>query len=1026
MRLTELSQTNPAAIVAGALILLLFGSLALIQLPIQLLPNTTQPLISVVSGWREAAPAEVEQALVEPQENVLNGMSGVVEMRSFIQRGFGIINITFELGTDMTQAMLDVLNRLNRVYPTPPVDSDRPQVIGGNGNFNQNVAASLLLRPLPGNPVTDLARYQKLITEVIKPRLAQVPGVSNVNMQSERPRQVQVDFDPFRAAALGVSVDKITTALSRAQDSSAGFSDVGRRQLTVRFTGREAVPDLGGLILGWSNDRPIYLRDLAEAKVDLADQRNFTLRNGEPAYYITLSRTNESNTVAIIDGVKQALIELNDGPLKADKLYLELSWDASVYVRRAIGFVRDSLIVGILLAIGGLWYFLRGLRALTVIAATIPLSLAFAVITLHLLGRTLNVISLAGLAFSTGIVTDAALIVQGNIIRYMQAGRGSLKATSEGASEVIPALFASMLTSIAIFLPVLFMKGVEGQLFADLAITMAVAHAGSLLVAATVIPAANRWALARDIPADQHKHWWSNMAGLAMRLTDTPFQRAAWIGTLVCGSALFCYLLVPKIDYLPVAPTDNLQAPFQVAAGSNIRTIRDELGKTIVDRLKPHMHDGKQPEVKYYNLYMDDSGNNQLTVYPKNPGEGAAMQKTLREEILSGLPDTQAFVSRGSLLSVDGGNGRNISLDLQGSDMPGLLAAAKVAQQGIIDAIPGTFPQPTPPLSLAEPELQLKPEEWRISRAGLDRYSVSAALRALTGGLYIGEYFDGNERMDMILRGPRWRSPEELSELPLVTPAAGVQTVGDLAELKQTVGPTTLLRLNGRRTVDISFEPPENMTIADAQKVLREKVEPQVRAALPAGATLSYNGTASDLKKALKTMASNFALAIAILFALMSALFRSVRDSFIVLLVLPVAMAGGVAGLRFLGLFHFQALDLLTMIGFIILLGLVVNASILLVDQTRARERAGVPRREAVAQALETRARPIVLSTLTAVLGMLPLMLAPGLGAEIYRGLATVTVGGMVLGTAFTWFLMPSLLRLGEAQPSIAHNEVPA
>ncbi len=472
------------------------------------------------------------------------------------------------------------------------------------------------------------------------------------------------------------------------------------------------------------------------------------MRNGEPSYYITLSRTNQSNTVAIIDGVKQAIAELNEGPLKSEKLFIELSWDASVYVRRAIGFVRDSLIVGVLLAIGGLWYFLRGPRALTVIAATIPLSLAFAVITLHLLGRTLNVISLAGLAFSTGIVTDAALIVQGNIIRYVQAGRGGRNATSEGASEVIPALFASMLTSIAIFLPVLFMKGVEGQLFADLAITMAVAHAGSLLVAATVIPAANRWALARTIPADQHKHWWSNMAGLAMRLTDTPFQRSAWIGALVGGSVLFCCLLVPKVDYLPVAPTDNLQAPFLVAAGSNIRTIRDELGKTIVARLKPHMRDGKQPEVKYYNLYMDDSGNNQLTVYPKNPGEGAAMQKTMREEILAGLPDTEAFVSRGSLLSVDGGNSRGISLDLQGSDMPGLLAAAKIAQQAITEALPGTYPQPNPPLTPAEPELQLKPEEWRISRAGMDRFSVSSALRALTGGLYIGEYFDGNERMD--------------------------------------------------------------------------------------------------------------------------------------------------------------------------------------------------------------------------------------------------------------------------------------
>ncbi len=1028
MRLTEVSQTNPAAVVAGALIVLLFGAVALVELPIQLLPNISQPRITVVSGWRQAAPAEMEQALTEPQERQLEGISGVTEMRSFVQRGNSFINLTFALGTDMTQAMLDVINRINQVYPQPPADADRPQVFGGENNpfSQQSTAATLLLRPLPGNPVTDLAVYQKMIEDVVKRRLAQVPGVSNVSLQSGRARQVQINFDPYRAAALGVSVDQIGAALGRAQDASAGFSDVGRRQFTVRFTGREPVAELGGLILGWNKERPIFLRDLAEVKVDLADRQNYTFRNGKPAYYIQLTRANGSNTVAIIDGVRQAIAELNEGVLKSEQLFIEQSWDASIYIRRAIGFVRESLLVGILLAVGGLWYFLRGPRALAVIAFTIPLSLAVAVIALHILGRTLNVISLAGLAFSTGIVTDAALIVQGNIIRFFQAGRSGKQATAEGAAEVMPALFASMLTSVAIFLPVLFMRGVEGQLFADLAITMAVAHAASLLVATTVIPAANRWALARAIPADQHRHWWKKMAQWAMAASDTAWLRRLWITGLIGGSLCFCMLLAPKVDYLPVAPADNLFGTLVPTAGTSLGNMRDEMAATIIKRLEPYMSGAKQPQVKYYNLFFDNSGNTGLPLYPLNPGDGAKMQKILRDEVLAGLPDTEIYVGRNSLLSLDGGSTRGIQMDLQGADMPGLLAAGRIAQDAINQAIPGSFPQPTPPLSLAEPELQLRPDEWRISHAGMDRGSVANAMRALTGGLYTGDYFDGNERLQMILRGPRWNSPEQLAELPLLTPLSGVQTVGDLSALKQTVGPTTLLRLNGRRTVDLLFEPPENMTIAEAMSVLREKVEPQVRAALPIGATLSYNGSASDLGKALKTMAQNFAMALVILFALMAALFRSVRDSAIVLLAIPVAMAGGIAGLRLGGLFHFQALDLLTMIGFIILLGLVVNASILLVDQTRARERAGVPRREAVAQALETRARPIVLSTLTAVLGMLPLMLAPGLGSEIYRGLATVTIGGMVLGTTFTWFLMPSLLRLGETQPSIAPHEVPA
>jgi len=264
------------------------------------------------------------------------------------------------------------------------------------------------------------------------------------------------------------------------------------------------------------------------------------------------------------------------------------------------------------------------------------------------------------------------------------------------------------------------------------------------------------------------------------------------------------------------------------------------------------------------------------------------------------------------------------------------------------------------------------------------------------------------------VKSDEWHTPEELVELPVMTPGAGVQTVGELTSLRQTVGPSQLVRINGHRTVSVNFEPPEDMTLDEALEALRVEVEPKVRAAMAPKVQLTYAGSANDLHEALAAMGQNFLLALVILSALMAALFRSVRDSLLVMVVIPVSVAGGILALRLVGLFGFQALDLLTMIGFIILLGLVVNAAILLVDQTRARERNGVPRRQAVAEALETRARPIVLSTLTAVLGMAPLIFMPGLGAEIYRGLAAVVAGGMVVGTAFTWVLMPSLLRLGE------------
>jgi multidrug efflux pump subunit AcrB len=1023
MRLAERSLKNPAAVAAAGAIVLLFGLLALLRLPIQLLPDTRQPELFIAASWREAAPAELEEAIIEPIEEAMRGLPGMVEMRSESNRGRGGVGLTFEVGTDMTRVMLDVVSRLNSLPPLPP-DADEPRVFGGD-NWQTENAASLLLRPVEGHEVPDIAvQYQQLVEEVIEPRLARVRGVSRVNLEGGRPREVRVTFDPHRLAALGITPQRLAQTVIAARDVSAGFADVGRRQFTVRVTGREPVADLGGLVVGWSEDRPLYLRDVAGVRAAHVDAVWFSYRSGVPAYYITLQRTSDSNTVELIDGVKEAIAELNAGPLAGEKLFLEMSWDASVYVRRAIGFVLESLGIGILLAVGGLWYFLRGPRALQVIGASIPISLFFAVITLHALGRTLNVVSLAGLAFSTGIVVDAALIVQGNVLRFVQEGRDAWQATIEGAGEVMPALLASMLTSVAIFLPIVFMEGLEGQLFRDLAITMSVSHAASLLVAMTVIPAANRWALARGIPADQHRHWWRSMTDAAMRLTDRPLVRLGWIVGITAGSVLVVLLLAPRVDYLPVAQTDLIWSNFRLPPGGNNDTARRELAPVIIERLRPHLEGTKQPAVKYYNFSAWGGFGGTAVVYPADPRDIQEMVRVLREEIMVGLPDTPVFVQRGSLLNVDGNNSRELRLDFQGADLVSLMDAARVAVDEVPGVIPGTYPQAFPGLEMNQPELQLVPDEWRIARSGLSRTEVAAAIRAMTGGLWAGEYFDGNERLDIIVKSSEWLTPEELSELPIVTPSAGVQTVGDLTTLRQTVGPAQLVRINGRRTVSVTLEPPENMTLDEALDTLHRQVEPKVRASMARGVQLTYAGSANDLHEALRAMAQNFLLALVILFALMAALFRSLRDSLLVMAVIPVSVAGGILALRVAGLAGFQALDLLTMIGFIILLGLVVNAAILLVDQTRARERSGVPRRQAVAEALETRARPIVLSTLTAVLGMAPLMFMPGLGAEIYRGLAAVVAGGMTVGTIFTWVLMPSLLRLGEERHAAA-SQVP-
>jgi multidrug efflux pump subunit AcrB len=1014
VNLTEISLKNPAALAVAVALLLLFGLLAITSRPLQLLPVMTQPQISVFNNWREAAPAEVESYIVEPQEQVLRRTPGVTEISSNISRGQGGITLTFEVGTDMQQALINVINNLNQAPPLPG-DAGEPFVAGGGGQNLPNVA-SLQTYPLPGNPNQDMfsEEYQRILDNVVEPRLNQIPGVARVNMSGRRPFEVSITFDPYRAAALGIPISAIGSTVSRAIDVSGGFADVGRRQYTVRFLGQSEIDSLGDLIVAWNGERPIHLNEVAEIEKINVPPFGLNMRNGFPAYYILLQSANDGNTVEILDEVNMAIADLNENTLRDAGLVMELSFDASVYVRRAISLVKNNLGLGVMLAIAVLWFFLRDRRAILIIAGCIPLSLLAAFIGLQIFDRTLNVISLAGLAFSVGLVLDAAISVQQNIVRCRQRGESLASAVMHGTNQVKGALFASTMTTVAIFLPILFLEGQEGQMFSDLALTLSISVLASLAAALTLIPVASSLWLKNLNVRDPSAHWWKAITRLVMTLTGTGTRRMSWVIGLLVLSIGLTWVLKPKADFLPSAKADAVTVFFNTPPGVTNEMFEKEIGAEIINRLKPHMAHEKQPFIKGYNLSMFGSFNI-LYLYPLEPGETEEFLQLLRGPLLQGIPDTQAFASRASLLRIGFNGGRTISVDLQGADTVGLMDAARIGMGKINEIMPGAVVRPVPGLSLAEPELQIIPDDRRITEAGLTPREVANAVRAMTGGLFVGEYFDGNDRYNMILRSGGWENPDELAAMPIATPLAGPQTIGSLATVKRTVGPTQLQRFDGQRTISLQVLPPEDMTVEEALGILREQAGPALRDLLPTGSSIKYRGSADRLEGALDNMLNNFLLAIFILFLVMAAIFKSLRDSLLVLLVMPLALAGGVVALRLLNLVAYQSLDMLTMIGFIILLGLVVNNAILLVSQTRRGEAKGLGRAEAVEAAVRIRARPVYLSTLTSIFGMLPLMLIPGVGSDIYRGLATVIVGGMFFSAVFTLVLMPSLLRMGES-----------
>ena len=1007
MNITELSTKHWPSVAVAVALVALFGLTSIASLPIQLLPTIEEPQVSVANFWRAAAPEEMEANIVEPQENVLKNTPGLTDISSFVSRGAGFVNLTFAVGTDIQAAKLDVINNLSQV-PPGPADATEPQVFAGGGQQTPG-AASLLVRVLPENPDKELSNYQGLIEEFVQPRLARIPGVSQVNLQGEQPREVHITFDSYRAAALGIQISDIMATVSRATDTSGGFADVGRRQYTVRFVGQFEPDSLNELIVGWSNERPINLSEVADVEIVARKPDGFTLRNGFPAYYITVQREYDANTVSILDGINEAIVELNAGPLADAQLEIDLSFDASVHIRRAISLVKNNLGLGLMLAIGVLYFLMRSRRATFLVTATVPLSLLVAFVALRLFDKSLNVISLAGLAFAVGLVMDAAIVTLENIVRCRQNGLSMKEAVTKGTRQITGALFASTVTSVAIFVPVLFMDGMEGQLFQDLALTIAVAVSASFFIAITVLPVAAAFLLKDN--RDPVEHWWTRITALVMRLTNTPAICGTWIVAILGGSALVMLLLVPKANLLPQAPSDSLNAFFAMPPGGTVDMVRNEIAAPIVERLKPYMEHEKQPYIRGYNLSAFGTFN-ALFIYPQDPARIEEMISIVRDEVLVDLPDTQAFVQRSSLLNFGFDGGRAINVDLAGNDI-NVLSEVAMEGMGIINEVmPGAQVRPVPSLAIAEPELQLIPNDRRITAAGLDRAALASIVRAVTSGAYVGEYFDGNDRMDMILRGPVWDSPEELASTPIATPLAGIQTIGELAEIRRTVGPTQLRRVDGQRTMTLSVRPPEEMTVQEALEQLRDVAGPRIKEIMPPGVSVQYRGSADRLEAALSTMAVNLAVAAAVLFLILAAMFRSLWDAFIVLLSIPLAVAGGILALRVMNMVTTQAMDLLTTIGFVILLGLVVNNAILLVMQTRTGQRDGLGKTEAVAQAVRIRARPIYMSTLTSIFGMLPLMLVPGVGSQIYRGLATVIVGGMIVSAIFTLILMPSMLRL--------------
>lgn len=1014
MTLTRIALGNPVAVIVAGILVVIFGTLSLMRLPVQMTPEIERPEISVRTSWRASAPSEIESEIIEPQEDVLRSVPGLLRMSSSSSFGSGSIQMEFAIGTDMNRALIEVMNRLNQV-PRYPFDANEPLISVGGNSF-EKVIAWFAVSVKPGNE-RPIESYQDFLEEKVITRLERVPGVSRTGAFGGRTHEVRITFDPYKAANIGLDLTSVSGELGANSNISAGSNEVGRRQFTVRFSGKYEIASLGDLVLEWRDGKPIRLKDIARIEMVMVDPTTVLHMNGGASIAVNVTPESGVNVLEVMEALKAAIADLAANELDRAGLSISQNYDESIYVTGSIDMVRNNLLLGMTLAVVVLWWFLRKFRATLIVALSIPLCLFASFIVLNITGRTLNIISLAGLAFATGMVLDAAIVVLENIFRQREAGRDGDDASERGTMQVWGALLASTATTVAIFMPVVFLEDEAGQLFSDLAITISAAVTASLIVAVTVLPsAASNWIKGSAIE-DVHHHWWRWISNHIMTWTGTKQRRRLWIAGLTIVPLALLLVLKPSADYLPEGKRNFIFGFMLAPPGLGVETAKREVMDVIDRRLDKYINGEHRIQMDSYFLGVSPGFGTFIGGRASDPADVDELLGIFNSEILTGFPDTFGFAGRRAVFGGARG-GRQINVDLQADSFESLIQGGQAGFQALREALPGVNVRPLPGLEQAEPELRLIPNDRRIAEVGWNRARMATVVRAMGDGAFMGEYFDGTRRYNVILRAEQWNTPEELAAMPVATANGEIQTIGELTEVVRTAGPSQIRRVDRKRTLTLQVTPPGSMALEDAINVIEEQVVPVIMEQLPKDASIQMRGTAEALDQALKSMAGSFSLAIVILYLLISALFRSFKDSLLVILTIPMATVGGIISLRLMDLALFatggQKMDLLTMIGFVILLGLVVNNAILLVYRARDGEREGMSRRDAVESAVRLRLRPILMSTMTSIFGMLPLMLVPGSGTELYRGMAAVIIGGMLVSALFTLILLPSLLRSGE------------
>jgi HAE1 family hydrophobic/amphiphilic exporter-1 len=1040
MNLIRYAIDRPIAVVAAVMIAVLFGTLALSRIPIQLAPDVRKPIVVVDTAWPGAAPSEIEREIVNPQEETLRGLDGLEIMTSRSRTGRASVTLEFAVGTDMSQSLLLVSNRLDRVSGYPD-EASQPTL--NTSGADDSPIAWVLLTAQEGNTRT-MSTYGDFLENVVKDRIERIEGVSAVNVFGGTKRELQILIDPQRLSRYGLTVPQIVRTLRTENISiSAGDVDEGKRRYVVRtessLNTEEAIRNVvlrSGVATGGVGR--VRVMDVAEVAFAYKESTTRLRFKGEPGLAFNVVRDSGANVIAVMEELRTVLAELQAGPLNDAGLDAVQVYDETIYIQGAIDLVVQNIWIGAALAAFILMLFLRSSRATLIVSLSIPVSIVATFVVMALTGRTLNVISLAGIAFAIGMIVDAAIVVLENIFRLREAGYSRREASYLGAKQVWGAILVSALTTVLVFVPILIMQLEAGQLFRDIAVAISVSVLLSLLVAVTVIPAL----ASRLLRADDQKPmrlWGIDHIAIGFRRAVMAYVRMTvryrtvgivMVAAIAGGAAVASWTFLPRLEYLPEGNRNLVFGLIIPPPGYNLETT-----ETIAQRIEAvaeplweaapamAMEDGT-PTIDSF-FFVATPGTSFVGAGAVDGQRAGDLIPVLSSPIFA-EPGTFGFMTQPSLFGRGVGGGRTIELNVSGQDLTEILGVAGRAFGIVSQLLPrseGHQFRPIPGLELGAPEVRLIPNRLRLADAGLDSSALAATVDAFNDGLRVAQVTIGSDRVDLVLKGdPSVISAvrtQDVGSYPVVTPGGQIVPVSALADVVLTAGPTEIRHRERLRTVTLEIRPSNDLPLEEAVELLETQVVAVLQEqGLPSDIRLSVSGTADQLSQTWQAIQINLIVALIIVFLVMAILFESFVLPLVILIAVPVAAAGGVGGLALLNLYQTQPLDMLTLLGFIILVGIVVNNAILIVHQTlyHLREEKMEPI-DAIEEATRNRIRPIFMSTLTSVMGMLPLIIFPGEGSELYRGLGAVVVGGLSMSAFLTLLTVPPLLRLCIRKP---------